>query len=170
MKLRAARAVEAPALVDILLERHPETVYAREGVQIDEVLARKIIAHHIHRSGGTNEGGTFVCVAVNDDDEPVAFVMGALARVYMVGDKLQAVDCFLIGRKDVSPSVLDQLLDTYVEWAMDNPKVYDVQASWTDIIPNTDRFDATYRRKGFTRCGAVYRRLPHAENQKGEAA
>lgn len=170
MHIRAARMIETPALVGILLERHPETIYAAHGVDIDEPLARKIIAHHIQRSDGTNDGGAFVRVAVDENDEPQAFVMGFLSRVYMVGDKLQAVDCFLIGRKDVSASVLDQLFDQYVSWAMDNPKVYDVQATWTDILPQTDRFDAVYRRKGFAQCGAVYRRLPHAEQQEGAAA
>lgn len=169
MKIRPALMVETPTLVDILCERYPETVYAAEGVAIDEPLARKIIAHHIQRSDGTNEGSTFVRVAAGEDGEPVAFVMGFLSRVYMVGDKLQAVDCFLIGRAGVSPSVLDQLFNAYVEWAVSNPKVYDVQASWTDILPDTNRFDAVYRRKGFAHCGAVYRRLPHAE-QQGEAA
>lgn len=169
MKIRPALMVETPTLVEILTERYPETIYAAAGVAIDEPLARKIIAHHIQRSDGTNEGATFVRVAAGEDGEPVAFVMGHLSRVYMIGDKLQAVDCFLIGRTGVSPSVLDRLFDAYVNWATDNPKVYDVQASWTDILPDTNRFDAVYRRKGFAQCGAVYRRLPQAE-QQGEAA
>lgn len=169
MNIRPARMVESFDLLDILLERHPETIYAREGVSIDEPLARKVIAHHIQRSDGTNDGATFLRVAADESDKPVAFIMGHLARVYIIGDKLQAVDCFLIGRKDVSANVLDQLLDTYLAWATSNEKVYDVQASWTDILPQTERFDAVYRRKGFQRCGAVYRRLPHAEKQ-GELA
>lgn len=169
MDIRPARMVETPDLVSILLERHPETIYAREGVEIDQPLARKLVAHHIQRSDGTLDGATFVRVAVDADDRPVAFVMGHLTRVYMIGDKLQAVDCFLIGQTGVSPSALDRLLDAYVAWAVDNPRVYDVQASWTDILPHTDRFDAVYRRKGFARCGSVYRRLPRSENQ-GEIA
>ena len=66
MQIRPARMIETPELVGILVERHPETIYAAHGVDIDEPLARKIIAHHIQRSDGTNDGGTFVRVAVDE--------------------------------------------------------------------------------------------------------
>lgn len=168
MRLRAANSSEAFPLVDILLDRHVDTIYAGH-VEIDEPLARKIIAHAIHRHGGTNEGATFVMVAVDDDDAPQAFVMGSLVRVYGIGKMLEAVDNYLVGRRDVPAPVLDRLFGEYVSWAIANPKVHEVQASYTDVIPGSDRFDMAYRRKGFVPCGAIFRRLPHAEAEEKAA-
>lgn len=168
MKLRPARTMDVFPLVEILVERHKDTIYAGH-VGIDEVIARKTIAYTVQRHGGQNEGAGFVMVAVDADDVPQAFMMGSLVRVYLVGDMLEAVDNFLIGRAGVSPIILDRLLDTYVQWAIDNPKVYEVQGSYTDIIEGSDRFDAVFRRKGFKRCGAIFRRLPHAEARETAA-
>lgn len=163
MLIRRAVPAEAPILTQLLVERHADTRYAGY-VAIEQPLARKLIANAIHRHGGTHDGATFVMVAEGDDGID-AFVMGVLNRVYHVGTMLAAQDVFLIGRKECSPRALNGLMDAYIEWGLSNPRVFEVMASWIDTIPGAERMDAAYRRKGFTKCGAIYRRATAIADQ-----
>ena len=85
MKIRAANSVEAPALAAIIVARHKDSRYGGR-CEVDEPLARKIMAHAIHRSDGTHDGATFVRVAEDEGGKIIGFVMGQLGRIYMVGD------------------------------------------------------------------------------------
>ena len=169
MKLRRANSVEAPKLVDILVEQHAHSRYA-DVCKIDEQIARKLLAAAIHRHGGKNEGATFVMVAVDDGDEPVAFIFGSLVRIYMIGDRLAASDNFLIGRKGVSGMVLNQLFSAYVSWALDNPKVAEIGGSWSTAIEGSEGFSGILERRGFTKLGEVWSILTHGVREKGIAA
>lgn len=170
MLLRRAQSIEAPELVNIIVERHADSRYA--GVcGVDEVVARKILAHAIHRHGGTNEGATFVEVAVDEDTGRVeAFVFGSLGRVYGFGDKLVASDDLLIGRGHVSPFILDRLFARYVNWAIQNPKVVEVGGSWNTSINGSERFAAVFERRGFTKIGETWSVMTGEANSKGVAA
>ena len=158
MRIRAANSVDAPALVAILVDAQARSRFAGL-VGVDEPFARKLLAHSIHRHGGTTEGASFVEVA-ESKGRIEAFIFGHLSRVYLIGDKLCAQDGFLVGYKDTDPRALPLLLDDYIAWASGNPRVFEINASFTDALPGAERFDAVYLRKGFTRCGAIYRRSP----------
>lgn len=170
MLLRRAQSVEAPELVKIIVERHADSRYA--GVcGVDEVIARKILAHAIHRHGGTNEGAAFVEVAVDEDSGQIeAFVLGSLGRVYGFGDKLASSDDMLIGRAHVSPFVLDRLFARYVNWAIANPKVIEIGATWNTSIGGSERFGAVFERRGFTKIGETWSVMPGEAHSKGAAA
>jgi hypothetical protein len=157
LRLRPALSVEAPKLVEILVSRHADSRYAGKA-EIDEPYARKILAHAIHRHGGTTEGASFVMVAEDEDGEIAAFVFAMLDRLYIVGQVLGARDVFLVGRRGIDPFVLHRLFDAYVEWASANPRVFEIGASWSDVIAGGDSFGAAYLRRGFTPCGATYRK------------
>lgn len=161
MVIRPATASDAFRLVDIIVERHPETRYAGH-VDIDEDVARKMFAQAAFRHGHTNEGGTWLQVAVNGDDIE-AFMFGILGRVYHVGTKLCASDVFLIGRKTASPRSLAKLLDGYIGWAAGNPKVHEIGLSWADTIPGNEGIMDLYRRKGFVLGAQSFRRVSQAE-------
>lgn len=154
--IRPGKSVDAFALTDIIVERHPDTRYAGE-VGIVEQDARRLFAQAAQRHGQTNEGGMFLMV--NEVDGNVdAFILGTLTRIYIIGDKLGATDLFLLGRKSASPRVLLRLFDAYVEWAEANPKVYEIGASWADTIPGNDGIRAAFKRRGFSLCSETYRR------------
>lgn len=156
MKVRAALSIDAPALVEILVERHPDTRFA--GIAgVDQPYARRLLAGAIHRHGHTNEGGCWVEVA-EKAGRIEAFIFGALSRAYLVGDRLVAQDCLLVGRLGADPRALPLLLDGYVGWATGNPRVIETQLSHTDILPNSRRFAPVYTRRGFIPCGNIYRR------------
>lgn len=169
MKLRPARFTDAPELAKILAERQKDSRYAGV-VEVDQPYARKLIASAIGRHGGTNEGSTFVMVAVDADDQPQAFILGALSRVYQVGNRLAACDQYLVGRSSVSAFVLDQLLDAYIAWAADIPKVYEIGASFANTIPQAERFRAAFERRGFTKVGEVYSQIQSEESTMGSIA
>lgn len=161
MLLRPATMAEAPILTQILVDRLPDTRYHGH-VKIEQPLARKMLANAVHRHNGTTDGATFVMVAEGDEGID-AFVFGVLNRVYHVGDMLCAQDVFLIGRKDCDPRALSGLLAAYMDWGLSNPRVFEVFASWIDTIPGAERMGAAYRRKGFTKCGEIWRRTPATE-------
>lgn len=164
MDYRPARAIDAPALVDILVERHPDTRYAG-AVGIDEPVARKLFAAAVQRHGGAHDGATFLMVA--EDRKGIAgFMLASLSRVYMVGDMLASCDHYLIGRKDCPPRVLTRLFDAYFEWAEGNPKVYEVGASWADTIPGGEGFADFFERRGFSLIGQTFSRVVEREQAR----
>lgn len=156
--IRAARHVDVWQLVDLLVAAQARSIYAGR-CDVDQLVARKTLAAMIQRHGGTHEGGTCVFVAENDKQEVCGFCVGALDRVYHIGDKLVAQDVFLVVEPIAPRGARNALIDAYVEWAAGNPAVIEINLSWTDVVPGTgERMGAVYQRKGFTRCGAIYRR------------
>lgn len=163
MILRPARAVDAPTLVAILAERYPEMRYAGT-VAIDETYARKVLSQASFKHGHTNDGGMFLMVAEDDASVIQAFMLAFLSRVYLFGDKLWAQDGILMARKDAPARAASQLIDAFMDWASDNPKVVEINTSWTDIMPTGPLMDRVYRAKGFVPCGAIYRRDARLES------
>ena len=168
MNIRPARMIDTPALADILAERQKDSRYY--GVdEVDLPYAKKLIGAGIQRHGHTTDGGCFVMVAEDEDGAVMGFVYGMLSRVYHVGHKLAATDVFLIGRKDCPALALTHLFDAYLDWARANPRVVEIGASWSDVIPGSDGFASIYIRKGFRHCGSTYR-LDNSVQIEGEAA
>lgn len=157
--IRPGKAADAFGIVDVLQERHAETRYAVD-VPIDPQAARKLFAQAAQRHGGQHEGSTFLMVS-EANGEIEAFMLGQLSRVYMIGEKLCASDCFLIGRKRARPRILLQLLDRYIAWAEGNPKVYEIGLSWADSIPGNEGIIDVYERRGFELCARTFRRTTH---------
>jgi hypothetical protein len=103
-------------------------------------------------------GGTFLRVAVKGD-KIVGFMAGVLQAVYFVGDKLSAEDVFLYVRPKAGATWPSRLIDEYVQWAWNNPKVVEVKLSYTDAIPGAEGIGKLYERKGFSPIGAIYDRV-----------
>jgi hypothetical protein len=165
MTLRPARFIDVPALVEMLCELHPQTIYAPFG-DVDRDYARKLLAGMVHRHGGVHNGGT--CVFVVEDREGVisGFVAGQLAPVYLVGTRLMAQDIFLIAKPTAPVLTGRALMQAYVEWAQSSPKVVEIFFSRLDVVDGSERIDAHYQRMGFEPCGAMFRRfvnLPEAQ-------
>lgn len=156
MTLRPARSTDANALVELLVERHPE-MRMSDVVSIDQALARKTFAQAAFKHGHTNEGATFLMVAEGEGGAIDAFMFGVLSRFYVFGDKLWAQDVLLVGRKGSDPHAASALIDAYVDWASSNPRVVEIQVSHSDLIPGGALVGRIYRRKGFVPCATGYR-------------
>lgn len=167
--IRPAKSTDAFAIVDVIEERYPETRYAGF-VSIEPKVARSLMAQAVQRHGGTTEGSTFLMVSENGEGVIEAFVLGSLARVYMIGDKLAAADNFLMARKGADPRAMNQLIDAYLEWARSNPKVYEISLSWSDAFEGASAMNAVIERRGFELCAATYRMLNPNFVAKQEAA
>jgi hypothetical protein len=170
MIYRRAQSVEAPQLVDIIVDRHKDSRYA-DVCGVDALLARKILAHAIHRHGGDKEGATFVEVAADEETGQVeAFIFASLNRIYGFGDKLCASDNLLLARKDVSGFVLDRLLSRYVNWALGIPAVVEIGGSWNTTIEGSERFGRVFARRGFAKIGEIWTLMPGEAQSKGAVA
>lgn len=162
MILRPGRAIDAPAIVGLLAERVADTCYAGRD-EVDDAYARKLISQAAFRHGHTNDGGMFLMVAEDADNQIAAFMLGSLGRVYGVGRKLCATDHYLLGRRDASALILGRLFMAYLEWAMANPRVIEIGASWSDAVPGSQAMGPFYERNGFTPCAQTYRRIKDLE-------
>jgi hypothetical protein len=157
VKIRPARLGDLFAIVDLLVEKQAQSIYAGH-VEVDRPVARKTLATFIQRHGGMHSGGT--CLFVVEDAKGVVrgFCAGMLDRVYLVGDKLVAQDVFLVAGKGTPANTASRLIDAYLGWAMSVPEVFEINLSLTDALPQGPRVEKLYRARGFEPCGAIYRR------------
>lgn len=163
MIVRSPLTSEVFALCDMLVRLHPLTRFHGH-VGVDEKHTRSLIAQIIQRNNGLHDGGTFIRVIENEDGRICGFVAGMLDRVYHIGDMLWAQDLFLTTEPDAPMRAPSILLDAYVDWALANPKVYEIHLSHLDALPDQDRLDKHYERRGFIHCGSVFR-LTKGENK-----
>lgn len=168
MNIRPARAIDAPAIAEMFAARVQDSTYA-ERDEVDVPLARKLFANAAFRHGHTNEGGTFLMVAEDDDGKIAAFILGSIGRVYGIGKKLSASDHYLVGRADVSARTFAALFDAYVDWASSNPRVIEIGASFSDAFPGAEAMGSLYARRGFSPCATTFRRIVPVQS-KAEAA
>lgn len=156
-KLRAARTTDVFAITEILVAQQARSRYAGL-VEVDEPYTRKMLAQAIQRHGGTNDGATLVNV-LEHDGKVVAFMMGVLQRVYNIGTMLEAYDVHLARHPDMDAPILTakMLLRPYIAWAMENPKVFEINLTHSDVTPESHRMVEIYEEMGFVRHGGLYR-------------
>jgi hypothetical protein len=165
--IRPGKSIDAAALADIVIDGCARSRYAGH-VDVEPKLARQLFAQAAMKHGFQHDGGMFLMVN-ESDGEIDAFMLGTLGRIYIVGDMLAASDVFLLGREGCDPYALRRLFSAYIEWAQENPKVFEIGASWADTIPGAQRSASLFRSKGFTLCGETWRRPVQASIQE-EAA
>lgn len=154
--IRPAKFVDIPRLVDLLCEMHGASKYAGT-VDVDRKAAHTLMQQCVTRHGGKHEGAALVMVAEHEG-QIEGFVVGLLDRVYHIGTKLAANDVYLHVTEKGRPRDVRRLLDAYVAWAAENPKVAEIRLSWTDTMEGAEKIDGLYKRMGFRRCGAIYER------------
>ena len=131
--IRPGKAVDAPVLAQLLSETCDVSRYAG-AVSVDISIARKLFAQAAMKHGFSHEGGMLLMVNEDVNGEIDMFILGALSRIYVVCDMLAASDLFLIARPGSKPNprAMTALVDAYLEWADNTPKVYEVGLSWSD--------------------------------------
>jgi hypothetical protein len=155
--IRPARSTDVFALTAILVAQHARSRYV--GIcEVDQGYTRQLLARSIQRHGGSYDGATLVNV-VERDGCVVAFMMGALQRVYQIGDRLEAYDVFLARNPNADAHGLyaSQLIREYVRWAKGCEKVVDINLSHTDVTPESEGIGSLYELLGFVRHGGLYR-------------
>lgn len=154
--IRAATFSDIPRVVDLLVEMQAESKYAGR-VDVSRKTAHALMQQCVRRHGGQHDGGSLVMVAEHGD-QVEGFIVGLLDRVYHIGDRLAANDVFLHVTERAAKTDVRRLLDAYVKWASDNPKVEEIRLSWTDTMAGAEKIGDLYEKMGFRRCGAIYER------------
>ena len=144
-------------MVALLVRLHPLTRFAGD-VEVDEPYTRQLLAQTIQRNNGRHDGASFVRVCEDDAGHICGFIAGMLDRVYHIGTKLWAQDMFFTVEPKAPVRAGSLLLDAYIEWAESNPKVYEIHLSHLDALPGQAGLSRNFERRGFIRCGAVFRK------------
>tara|TARA_R110000824_G_scaffold401790_1_gene616442 strand:- start:29924 stop:30400 length:477 start_codon:yes stop_codon:yes gene_type:complete len=152
--IRTANLSDLSRVYELLLDAHNKSKYNGH-VQVDEKTARALIMHCVQRQGLHN-GSTNVSV-VEKSGKVEGFMIGILDRVYHIGDRLVANDLFLVCTKKAGITAASRLVDDYVKWAEDNPKVFETKLSWTDALGvDAAQIESLYAKKGFVKCGGIW--------------
>lgn len=155
--IRPAKMADIMRLVELLHELHKKSKY-RDFVEIDKKAAREVFEVGILRNNFTNAGGTFVIVSVADQ-KVEGFFYGVLDRVYHVGKQLSAKDVYFYMSPKANKTDAPQMFDAYLGWARRNPKVVEINASWTDVTDSTWRIGDFYIARGMRECGRIYEEI-----------
>jgi hypothetical protein len=154
--IRAATTSDLGRLFELIQAMHAGSEYAARGIGVDETTARQILMDGVMRHGRTNNGATLLNV-VEFHGKVEGFMLGILQRVYSIGNRLEAQDFWLYCTPKAPIIAAPKLIDAYLAWALDNPKVAEVKLSWTDAMGvNGAKLGKLYQRKGARRCGEIY--------------
>lgn len=154
MTTRAARFSDVPMLGVMLHELHAASKYLGR-VNISEKAMGDMLMAVVAAQNQNGPQASFVRIAEHEG-EPVGFMVGTLARIYHVGDKLVANDLFLYARPRARLTHTLALIDAYIAWARGNRKVAEIALSWNDALPGAARIAEVYERKGFTKNGELF--------------
>lgn len=155
--IRPAKFADVPRIVELLCEAHAKSRYAAV-TPVNEQAAHRLVAGCVQRHGHTTVGGSLVMVW-EIDGEVTGMIIGVIDRIYHIGEKLSANDLYLYSQGGQSlPAIM--LFNAYMDWALGNPNVAEVHASWTDALPDAERVITIYKRCGFERCGEIWKRGP----------
>ena len=155
--IRDAKFADIPGIIGLLEYGYAHSHYAKAKLaRIDQKEAKRLLVQSIQRHGGKNGGACFVQVAesfgvIN------GLILGTLARVYAIGDKLTATDLFWLAAPTVNPSEPLRLMKNMVEWAWKSPHVIEVKCGATAIIQDPEGAGSLLERLGMTKFGNIYR-------------
>jgi len=153
--IRLATFGDMPRLFELFEEMHEKSVYAGE-VGIDETALRSLIMDCVRRNGGQHCGSTLFLVE-HSGERIEGLMIGILDRVYHFLNRLRATDLFLYCTPEAHFRASSLMIDRLTQWAVENPKVFEIYLSWTDAISNdAERVEKLYARKGFRKCGAIW--------------
>lgn len=155
--IRPASFGDIPALAFILEEGYRNSVYAKLcGIDLEET--KRVLVQCLQHMGSKTKTSTYVNVAHGADGVVQGFIVGAVQRVYLVGDKLSASDIWFICRPGaVAPVDSAALLDGFIAWALANPRVVEIKLSTSDAMTSGWKAQARhYTKRGFVPSGDVF--------------
>lgn len=154
--IRDAKFADIHGIIGLLEYGHGRSHYAGSGVRIDQKEAKRLLVQSIQRHGGKNGGACFVQVA-EKDGVINGLILGTLARVYAIGDKLSATDLFWIAAPTVDPTEPLRLMRNMVDWAWQSPHVVEVKCGATAVIQDPEGAGKLLERIGMKQFGNIYR-------------
>jgi hypothetical protein len=155
--IRDAKFADIHAIVSFLKMTYLRTHYAEGGdVQIDEVEAKRLLVQSIQRHGNQNGGGCWVQVS-ETEGVVTGLLLGTLARVYVIGDKLMASDLFWVTSPMADPRDAGNLMRSFIKWASSCPHVVEIRCGTTSIISDPEEGGSILKRIGFKDYGRIYR-------------
>ena len=157
--LRPAILSDLPRLFELILAMHAGSKYAEREIDVDATTAKSILMDGVLRNGGLHNGSTLLNV-VEKDGRVEGFMLGILQRVYSIGNRLEAQDFWLYCTAHAPSASVHKLIDAYLAWAEDNPKVAEITLSWTNAMQvDGAKLGRLYHRKGFRCCGEIWKRI-----------
>lgn len=156
--IRGATLSDLPRLYELVLRMHAASEYPAREISVSESIAKAMLRDAVMRNGRTNDGGTLFNV-VERGGQVEGFMLGVLQRVYLIGNRLEAQDCWLYCTPRAPARASARLIDAYIAWALGNPKVADIVLSWTDTAGvDATKIGKLYNSRGFIRRGEIWKR------------
>jgi hypothetical protein len=156
--IRASCLSDLPRLYELVLAMHAASEYPAREINVSEPTAKALLRDAVMRNGRLNEGGTLLNV-VERGGKIEGFMLGILQRVYGIGNRLEAQDFWLYCTPQAPARASARLIDAYLTWALDNPKVADVVLSWTDTAGvDGAKIGKLYKSRGLSRRGEIWKR------------
>lgn len=156
--IRPALFGDLPRLYALMDELHSCSTFAERGIGLNARAVQQTMMEGVRRNGGSHAGSTLLNV-VEFRDELEGFMLGGLQPIYGVCLELEAIDRFLYTTKKAPKIAASLLVGAYVDWAAEAELVRDIYLSWTDVVGvDGNKLAKLYSRKGFERCGEIWRR------------
>jgi hypothetical protein len=152
--IRPGRFQDQPAIEGLLRDAYARSKYAGR-VGIHEKALSQLVLGSIAQMTQNGPQASHVAVAERGG-EVVGVIIGALDRVYHIGDKLSANDIFFVVGDKGSFGDSIYLVDSYIRWAQANPKVLEIMLSWSDALPGAEKIASLAKRKGFVKTGEMF--------------
>jgi hypothetical protein len=153
--IRPASTSDLVRVLELVMEMYRASEFAARGCTVNQKIVRALLLGGVQRHGGKCAGAMLFNV-VEFRGQVEGFMLCQLQPVYAIGDQLEAVDAFLYCSKKAPKLAASLFIDSYVEWAQNNPKVVDTVLSWTDVAGADARLAKLYQRKGFRRRGEIF--------------
>lgn len=156
--IRDAKAVDIPAIIELLERGYERTHYSKSGlVRIDVDEAKKLLLNAIFRHGRKSGGACWVQVS-ETLGQLSGLIVGNLQRVYSIGDKLVASDLFWTTNGFAEPGDALALMRGMISWAWSCPAVIEINCGATAIINNDPEMAGRLLGQlGMKRYGVLYR-------------
>lgn len=163
MTVRPAAYKDVPAIAALLAQAHARSRYAGTVVKVDVKATKALLVNSIQRSGGETIGSAIVLVAeklnpITMELQLTGVLVGLLDRILGIGDHLYATDLFFVCSPDVDARDPGRLLDGFMSWADQNPRVYEIVLGVTDAVGDPERVGRLYDHRGLQPCGNIWRR------------
>jgi len=134
MPVRPATFSDIPPILIFLQATYLRTHYAKSGLaEIDVAETKRLLVNSIQRHGNSHGGATWVMIA-EKNGQIEGILLGTLARVYSIFDRLMATDLLWVTSKEADPRDAIALMKSMVEWAKGCPHVIEIHCGATGII------------------------------------
>jgi hypothetical protein len=132
--IRPASFSDIPGIVLFLQGRFLHTHYAASGIAaIDVAETKRLLMQSIQRHGGKHGGATWICVAEKDGNIE-GLVLGTLARIYSIFDRMMATYLFWLASEKCDPQDTILLIKSMIMWAKSCPGVVEIHCEPTAAI------------------------------------